>query len=107
LALSFGSSFISSLSSINTQTGLSIVQPVLTYYYGWSFSPWNCCPAGKIFSTKDSLFAQNNHLMMSLSGQSQEGTGLGGFGPGDTIFGSIVNTGGSVPRLPSFDLLFK
>jgi hypothetical protein len=29
------------------QIGVTILQPVLTYYTnGWTFSSWNCCPQG-------------------------------------------------------------
>jgi len=48
----------------------TILQPVLTYYSGWSIASWNCCP----------------------SGQAHESTPLYGFGPGSTLFGEIARS---------------
>jgi len=51
--------------------GLTILQPVLTYYYGWTMASWNCCP----------------------NGQSHESTPISGFGPGNKVFGNMFETG--------------
>jgi len=58
----------------NLQSDVSILQPVLTWgngLNGWSYASWNCCPAG----------------------QQQESTPFQGFGPGDTLQGSIATSG--------------
>jgi hypothetical protein len=48
-------------------TGISIIQPVLTYTSAWSFASWNCCP----------------------SGQSNEATPIQGVAPGDVVSGYV------------------
>ena len=51
--------------------GVTILQPVLTYYTGWYMNSWNCCPHG----------------------QSHESETLDGMGPGDKVFGQMYETG--------------
>lgn len=52
--------------------GLTILQPVLTYYYSWYMQSWNCCP----------------------NGQSHTSSAISGFGPGNTVYGKISERGG-------------
>mmetsp|Transcript_5384 Transcript_5384/g.6913 ORF Transcript_5384/g.6913 Transcript_5384/m.6913 type:complete len:217 (-) Transcript_5384:71-721(-) len=52
--------------------GLTILQPVLTYYYSWYMESWNCCP----------------------NGQSHTSSSISGFGPGDKVYGKISEKGG-------------
>ncbi|ELR18578.1 uncharacterized protein ACA1_155240 [Acanthamoeba castellanii str. Neff] len=62
------------IGSENFQTGIgvTILQPVLTYYTnGWTFSSWNCCPQG----------------------QAHQSTPISGFGPGDVLDGVIDQSG--------------
>jgi len=51
--------------------GLTILQPVLTYYGSWYMNSWNCCPQG----------------------QAHESEPLSGFKPGDKVFGNMYETG--------------
>jgi hypothetical protein len=51
--------------------GLTILQPVLTYYGGWTMASWNCCP----------------------NGQSHESTPISGFGPGNKVYGNMFESG--------------
>jgi len=59
-------------SASSSSLGLTILQPVLTYYTsGWYMNSWNCCP----------------------NGQSHESATLSGFGPGNQVFGNIYESG--------------
>ncbi|EAR99899.1 hypothetical protein TTHERM_00663780 (macronuclear) [Tetrahymena thermophila SB210] len=60
--------FIGSQNNDGSGPGLSIIQPVLTYYYGWFFQSWNCCPQGQAVSATPVL----------------------GINPYDTIYGSVT-----------------
>jgi len=58
----------------SANSDLAILQPVLTWNNidpGWSFSSWYCCP----------------------SGIPNYATPVQGFGPGDTIYGTIIADG--------------
>ncbi|EAR99897.1 hypothetical protein TTHERM_00663760 (macronuclear) [Tetrahymena thermophila SB210] len=60
--------FIGSQNNDGSGPGLSIIQPVLSYYHGWYFQSWNCCPQG----------------------QAIKADAVTGIKPYDTIYGSVT-----------------
>ncbi|EAR82998.1 hypothetical protein TTHERM_01043150 (macronuclear) [Tetrahymena thermophila SB210] len=45
--------FIGAQNNDNSGSGLSIIQPVLSYTLdGWYFQSWNCCPSGQAINTE-------------------------------------------------------
>jgi hypothetical protein len=55
----------------SSNLGVTILQPVLTYFGRWYMNSWNCCP----------------------NGQSHESGEIDGFGPGDKVYGDMYETG--------------
>ncbi|EAS01987.1 hypothetical protein TTHERM_00500730 (macronuclear) [Tetrahymena thermophila SB210] len=43
--------FIGSQNNDGSGPGVSIIQPVLSYFKGWYFQSWNCCPDGQAFNS--------------------------------------------------------